>query len=96
MIFLKLVNRLGYCQHLLLWLRASVWGGKKGGCTQCGAKDPDNQPPTEPSEPTETTPPTDPEGPAQTGSSTPVELLALVLLLSAVSVTLIWEKRRSL
>lgn len=57
---------------------------------------PGNQPPTEPSEPTETTPPTDPEGPAQTGSSTPVELLALVLLLSAVSVTLIWEKRRSL
>ena len=44
----------------------------------------------------ETTPPTDPEGPAQTGSSTPVELLALVLLLSAVSVTRIWEKRRSL
>lgn len=51
---------------------------------------------TEPSQPTETTPPTDPEGPAQTGSSTPVELLTLVLLLSAVSVTLIWEKRRSL
>lgn len=69
---------------------------ENGVCTQCGAKDPDNQPPTEPSEPTETTPPTDPEGPAQTGSSTPVELLTLVLLLSAVSVTLIWEKRRSL
>lgn len=46
--------------------------------------------------PTETTPPTDPEGPAQTGSSTPVELLTLLLLASAAGVALLAEKRRSL